>query len=451
MEVNPYIFRAYDIRGIYGKDINEEVFQKIGLILGKKREKFLIGNDIRKSGKRLSTALMQGLQKSGTEVIYGGTASFGQILFSGFKLKTDKTLFITASHLPGEWNGLKLYFGDGEPFSREMIEKIRDEVIEIRNEKIDFPEDKFKEVNLKDEYFSFLLSKFPSIKKGRLKVVLDCGNGSLSQVAPELFRKIGLNTRELFCEVNPDFPNRSPEPTIESTETLRKKVIKEGADFGVAFDGDGDRGVIIDDKGRYLSGNQIGIILGKDILPGCAENKVVQTVACSMAIKEEFKQFSTRFIEVPVGHTYVISSCKKEKACLGIEESGHIVMRNYFLFDDAILIPLKITEIILKEKKKLSDIVNRIKIYPFEEIVLECPDERKFDLVENLAEEFKKTYKRVNTLDGVKISFDDGWILIRPSNTSPKIRLYVEAKTKEKLDSLKQKFSKILKEKICRQ
>lgn len=447
MKINPYIFRAYDIRGVYGKDFDEEGFQKIGLVLGKNKEKFLVGNDIRKSGKTLSQALIGGLIKSGSKVIYVGTAAFGQVLFSGWKLNVDKTLYITASHLPAGWNGLKLYFGDGEPFSKEEIEKIRDEVIGIEEEKFEFPKPEIKEINLKEEYFDALLEKFPLLKDNNLKIVIDCGNGATGLVAPELFKNFGFRVVELFCQINPDFPNRDPEPTFEATKTLREKVIKEGADFGVAFDGDGDRAVIIDDKGNYLNGSQIGIILGKAILS--KGKKVIKTVDCSLSLEEELKLIGAKIIEVPVGHTYAISGCKREGASLGIEESGHIVMPEYFLFDDAILVPLKVAEIILKEGKKLSQLVEKIKVYPFEEIVFECPDEVKFKIVENLAEEFKKIYKKVNTLDGVKVNFNSNWILIRASNTSPNIRLYIEAKTKAKLDFLKEKFSKILRERIC--
>jgi phosphomannomutase len=445
MKINPLIFRAYDIRGIYKNDIGEDVFRKIGFVLGKKNKKFLVGHDIRKSGRNLSMALIEGLVTSGSKVFFCGKSSFGLCFFSGFKLKVDKTLFVTASHLPKEWNGLKIHFGDGEPVSSKEIERIRDNVLKIEGRKIKFRGPKFKKVNFKKEYIRILLEKFSLLKEKKLKIVLDCGNGATSLVAPQIFKKFGFEVVELFCKENPNFPNRDPEPTFEATKILREKVISEKADFGVAFDGDGDRGVIIDDKGRYLSGNQVGIILGKDILRESKNKKVVRTVSCSMAIDEELKKYRAKIIETPVGHTFVISAVKKNKAVLGIEESNHIVISKYFLFDDAILIPLKIAEILIREKKKLSEIVDRIKIYPFEEIVFECPDEKKFELVKNLAEKFKKEYKKVNTLDGAKVIFDFGWVLIRASNTSPKIRLYVEAKTKEKFKFLKDKFSKILK------
>jgi len=446
MQINPHIFRAYDIRGVYKKDIDEEVFRKIGFVLGKKNKKFLVGHDIRKSGRKLAMALIEGLMMKGSKIFFCGKSSFGLCFFSGFKLKVDQTLFVTASHLPKEWNGLKINFGDGEPIPSKEIEKIRDGVLKIERKKIKFKKPKFKKVNFRKDYIQTLFQKFPILKEKKLKVVLDCGNGSTSLIAPQTFKKFGFEVVEIFCKPDPNFPNRNPEPTPESTKILREKVILEKADFGVAFDGDGDRGVIVDDKGRFLSGNQIGIILGKEILKESKNKKVIRTVSCSMAIDEELRKYRAKIIEVPVGHTFVISSVKRKKAILGIEESNHIVIPQYFLFDDAILIPFKIAEILIKEKKKLSEIVDQIKIYPFEGIVFECPDQKKFQVIENLKKQFKKEYKKVNTLDGVKVYLDFGWILIRASNTSPKIRLYVEAKTKGKLKILKDKFSKILKQ-----
>ncbi|MBU0546779.1 phosphomannomutase/phosphoglucomutase [Patescibacteria group bacterium] len=452
MEINSYIFRAYDIRGLYKKDLDEDLFRKIGFVLGKKSQKFLVGNDIRKSGKSLTKALIEGLLAVGAKVIYSGTTSFGETLFAGWKIKTDKILFVTASHLPPEWNGLKMYYGDGEPFSEDEIKKLRDQVIKLKPSEIKKTHGKFKKIDIEKEYIEFFLKRFRNIKNSNLRVVIDCGNGSTSIIAPKIFRKMGFDVIELYCQPNSNFPNRSSEPKQENVRELIKRVKKEKADFGIAFDGDGDRGAIVDNKGRYLNGNQIGIILGKHIIPSSKKKKVVKAIACSLAIEEELRPLGAKIIEVPVGHTYIISGCKKHKAALGMEETSHMVMPEYFLFDDAILIPLKIAEIILKSKKNLSEMVDNIKIYPYEEIVFACPDDRKFEIIKKLTTEFKKEYGgKVNDLDGAKISFPYGWVLIRPANTSPKIRLYVEAKTKEKFNLLKQKFTKILKEKICKQ
>jgi phosphomannomutase/phosphoglucomutase len=455
MKINPYIFRAYDIRGIYKKDIDQDLFRKIGFVLGKKNQKFLVGNDIRSSGKSLSKALMEGLFSAGAKVTYVGTTSFGETLFAGLKLKADKTLFVTASHLPAEWNGLKLYYGDGEPFSEDEIKKVRDGVIKLdqKNIKVSKSLKKPKKVNIEKDYLNFLLNRFKNLKNNNLKIVVDCGNGSTSVIAPKVFKKIGFRVVELYCKPDSSFPNRDPEPKRESIKELVKKIKSEKADFGVAFDGDGDRGAIVDDKGRYLDGNQIGIILGKDIISSFKKGKIIKAIACSMSVEEELKPLGAEIIEVPVGHTHIISGTKKNKAVLGMEETCHIVIPEYFLFDDAVLIPLKIAEILYKNKKKLSNLVDEIKNYPYEEIVFDCDDDKKFEVMENMAISFEKLYGKgkVNRLDGIKLSFPYGWILIRASNTSPKIRLYIEAKNKEKFNFLKNKFVKVLKEKTCKQ
>lgn len=441
MKINPFIFRAYDIRGIYGTDITEEIFQKIGFVIGKNGKRYLVGNDIRKSGKSLACALISGILAKKGKIIYATTGSFGQILFSGWKKKVDFTLFVTASHLPAEWNGLKIFKGDGEPISPETI---KDDVLSLAKKSLYFKKAKIKEINLKKEYINFLIKKFSIIKKAKLKVVLDCGGGSVSLVAPVLFKKLGLNVIELFCKPDPEFSQRDPEPKEENVQKLIERVKKEKADFGVAFDGDGDRGIIIDDKGRYLKGDQLAIIFSKEILKKAKRKLIVKTVSCTMALEEEVKKNGGKTIEVPVGHTFVISTVKKEKACLGIEETGHTVFPQYFLFDDAILIPLKLSEILIKKKKKLSQIVNTLNLYPFEELIFKCEDEKKFKVIKSLAKKLKRKYCKVNTLDGVKVYFPEGWVLVRASNTAPKIKLYVEAKNKQNLEKLKKEFSNIL-------
>ena len=445
-KINPGIFRAYDIRGIYKKDINEELFRKIGFILGRKKEKFLVGNDIRKSGKKLSKALMEGLSSARAKIIYTGTTAIGESFFAGWKLKVNKSLFITASHLPSEWNGLKISLGDGGIFPAKDIKKLRDEVLKMENKKINWAEAKFQKIDIKNKYINFLLEKFSGIKNNNLKVVIDCGNGAMSLVAPEVLEKIGFNIQKLYCQSLPNFPNRSSEPTFEATKSLREKVISAKADFGVAFDGDGDRAVIIDDKGRYLKGDQVGVIIAKSILKDSKNKKIVATIPCSMALEEQLK--GVKIFRVPVGYNFVISNCQKKKAIFGMEESCHFCLPQYFLFGDAILIPLKIAEIILKEKKKLSEIIGKNNIYPYQEIKFNCPDEIKFKVIKNLTQVFLKKYKKVITIDGLKVNFNFGWILIRASNTSPVLRLYVEAKDELKFKSLKEKFLKILKKEV---
>lgn len=451
-KIDKNIFRAYDIRGIYGKNLTEDIMERIGFDLGKEtpKKEFVVGNDIRKSGKELARALMEGLAAAGAKVSYSGTTSFGQTLFAGWRLKKYATLFVTASHLPPEWNGLKLYYEDGEPFSEEQITRIRNRVIENNKKAESKTKNNFKKIDITEDYSRFITDKFSKLKGNNMKIVLDCGNGSMCLTAPKLFKALGFEVIELYCNVDPNFPNRESELTIRSTEVLKNKVVEEKADFGIAFDGDGDRCIIIDDEGRFLNGNDIGIIIGRNIFEKAknAGRKAVVTIACSTGVKKELELLGANIIETPVGHTYVISNCKKHNAIFGMEESGHIVMPQYFWFDDAILIPLKISEIVLEKGKRLSQMVNGVKIYPFNEISFYCDDNLKFDVVKNLKDILAKKYERLNTIDGIKLDFDDSWVLIRASNTSPKIRLYVETEKAEKLDELRSGFSKIIEEEI---
>ncbi len=439
MEINPLIFRAYDIRGIYGKDLDESVFQKIGFALGKKGKLFLVGHDIRKSGKPLALALIAGLLAKNSKVIFAGQGSFGQILFSGFRKKVDFTLFVTASHLSKEWNGLKIFRGDGEPIAPG---RLKEKVMRVK--KVNFPRPKVKKINLKKEYLNFLVQKFSILKKSNFKVVLDCGGASMSLVAPQLFRKLNFKVVELFCRPNPELSDRDPEPTPSATQRLRELVLRERADFGVAFDGDGDRGVIIDDQGRYLRGDELAIILAKSFLKKEKKKIIVKTVSCTLAVEEELKKLGAKIIEVPVGHTFVGKECKRRKALLGIEESSHLFYPSVYLFDDALLTPLFVAQVLFQEKKKLSQLVDTLPKYFFEEINFACPDEKKFEIVEKLKKKFQKIYQKVKLLDGIKIYFSDGWVLIRASNTSPKIKLYLEAKRKDNFQVLKDKFSQEL-------
>lgn len=446
-----HIFRAYDIRGIYNKDLTVETMVKIGMGLGtamkKHNEKdILVGNDIRTSSPLFSNALIAGLLTTGAKVSNAGMSSFGVTLFGGWKMNVDVSAYITASHLPPEWNGLKLYNGEGEGYSEEQIYEIKDMVMANQFQKDEWNGLKnFENVDYKQKYIDFMKDNFSLEKK--LKVVIDCGNGSACLVAPEVLRALGIETIELYCDVDPLFPNRESEPTKENLHVLSKKVIENNADFGVAFDGDGDRGVIVDNKGRVLSADPVGIIIGKEIFSD-RKGVTVANVESSMAVEKELEPIGTRVDRIPVGHTFLTREAKKRGALLGIERSGHMIMPEYFLFDDAMLIPLKMAEILAKSEKSLSNFVDDIPIFPKETFNFDCHDNIKFDVIKNLQKDFSEKYEKVNIMDGVRVDLDNGWGLIRASNTSPVIRVTVEADSNESLKDLSKLFNNALKEKI---
>ncbi len=442
------IFREYDIRGVYGKDLTEKEMETIGKAIAIYVRKndipgpVTVGNDTRASSPLLSRALIKGITSQGVAVINARTSSFGVCFFTGWKLKSSMTAYITASHLPPEWNGLKISTGEGIGISPAAIKTIIDdkETITVEYEgSVDY-------ADLKRDYIEFLNSRFTIDKK--LKVAVDCGNGSMSLVAPEVFETLGFTTTKIYCNVDPSFPNRPSNPTANNIKTLIETVIKNNLDFGVAFDGDGDRSTLVDNKGRVLTGNEMGILLGRHIFKN-KKGKAVITVACSSILEKELKANGAEVIRVPVGHTNVVAKCKDEGALLGVEESGHMVLSECFAFDDAMPIPLKIAEIIAKTNKSLAEHYDSLTIRPFEEVVFDCDDDTKFTVIQKLLEDARNAHDNVSDMDGIRLDFDDGWVLIRASNTSPKIRLYVEASSREMLEELKKTFSKSVKDGIA--
>ena len=444
-----HIFRAYDIRGIYNDDLYPETMLKIGRALGtyaKERgeKSVVVGNDIRTTSLLLSNALVSGLLSSGVDVTNAGTTPFGVCAFSGWQLKRDIIAYVTASHLPPEWNGVKLYTGEGIGFPAEENEKIRDIVLDGKGEKILWNEvGNYREVDLRDEYVEYIAERF-EFERERKKIVLDCGNGSIGLVAFDVMKRVKLKTDTLFPNPDPSFPNRPSEPTDASLGALKAEVKRSSADFGAAFDGDGDRVAIVDDLGRMLNADQCGVIIGKALLE---ERKgiVLANVECSMLVERELEPLGGKIERIPVGHTFLTKEANERNAVLGIESSGHYVIPSFFPFDDAMIIPLKIAEILVKTGKRLSELVDELPVFPKERINLECDDRVKFKVMRVLAEQLAKEYgaDRINTMDGIRIDLkeeEEGWVLIRASNTSPLIRVTVEGAAEGVKEKLKKKF-----------
>jgi phosphomannomutase len=443
------IFRAYDLRGIYNEDLTPEVMLKVGLGLGQfilddtKSDSAVIGCDIRTSSEIMRNTLISGLLSTGIKVYDAGMTSFGVTLFAGWKEKLDVSGYVTASHLTPEWNGLKLYYGDGVGFPEENFKKIQN--ISTTGSWKNVPWDKIKRIKNIDyqkPYIDFMLDNFHLDRK--LKVVLDCGNGSACYTAPEIMKGLNMDLIELYCDVDPHFPNRESEPTPESLKKLSETVVSEHADFGIAFDGDGDRGVIVDNSGRVLSADPVGILLGIDILK---EKKgiILANVESSMSVERVLEPLGGTVNRIRVGHTFLTLEAKKQDAILGIERSGHMIMPEYFLFDDAMVIPLRIAEILSKSDKTMAQLVDKLPNYPKDTKNFNYPDDKKFIVIDNLKSKFLAEYDKVNTMDGVRVDLEHGWCLIRASNTSPVIRLTVEADDDVELGRLMKLFEEELK------
>ncbi|MFX0149913.1 MAG: hypothetical protein ACFFAJ_03970 [Candidatus Hodarchaeota archaeon] len=455
-----HIFRAYDIRGIFNKEITPHNHFRIGLAFGSflQIEKAMdiengyifIAYDIRQTSSLLAQAFAAGVMTTGINVEFSGEPlQFGACLFSAWQGGAFATAFITASHLPPEWNGIKFYYGTGVGFSEEDNMRIRDIFLDEA-----FIRAKWNKVgqmtvkNLNEEYVEFLTNKFKISRM--LKVVVDCGNGASCLSAPAVLRAVGLEVVTLFCTVDPSFPNRSSEPNEKSLRFLSEKVIKENADFGIGFDGDGDRCVVVDDKGRVLIADITGLILAKFLLKGEESPKrVIINVECSLALEKVLSPFAT-VERIKVGHTFLTAEAqKKADTIIGIESSGHMVFPKIFLFDDAMLIPLKLAEVLSRQKAPLSKLVNELPRLYKRKIAIDAPDDVKFVVIAQLLENIRNSYDNVTSIDGIGIPFGtESWVLIRASNTGPKIRIIVEAESEVQANGLLTKFQQQLIEKI---
>ncbi len=440
------IFRAYDIRGIYPKEINENLAEKIGLAFGtflkqkykNKKIKIFVGYDVRESSPKLKERLINGLLSTGIDVIDIGLVSTPMLYFSVAYYKLDGGVMITASHNPPEYNGFKFVGKNAISFSYETgIKFIEDLIKKEKFEKND--KGNLEAKNIENDYINFVLSNVKIDKS--LKIVIDAGNGCCGLFAPKIFEKLGFDVVKLYCEPDGRFPNHLADPSKKETlKDLQKKVLEVKADLGIAYDGDGDRAGFVDENGNIIDNNIIFALLIKKTLEKIPKAKILYEVTCSRLIEDIIKKCGGQGILSKVGHSYIQQIMAKESCELGGETSGHYYFKETFGYDDGIFTSLKIVEIILKEK--ISEMIKEFpKYYSSEDIRVFCPDEEKFNFVEKIKNELKLKGYKIIDLDGVKILFENGWGIIRASNTRPAISFMWESKTKEEYD----KIGKILK------
>ncbi|MDI6714865.1 MAG: phosphomannomutase/phosphoglucomutase [Thermodesulfovibrio sp.] len=438
------IFREYDIRGIYGKDLTDETAYLVGKAFislikkdtGKEPEKLSIGMDARLHSERLKRSLIKGITESGVNVIDLGMCPTPLQYFSLFRLPLDGGIMITGSHNPLEYNGFKLSIGKETIFG-EKIKLLRKIILDkdfITNEK----KGTVETYDIIEDYKNFMINQFPSFEG--IKLVIDSGNGTAGLVAPEIFKKLGAEVIELFSEPDGRFPNHHPDPVVpENIQILRDTVLKEKAQIGIGYDGDADRLGVIDENGNVVWGDQLMVIFARELLSKNPQAKIIGEVKCSQIMYEEIKNMGGIPIMWKTGHSLIKKKMKEENALLAGEMSGHIFFNDrYFGYDDAIYASLRLVEIMKKNFKPygLSKLLEGIKSCHFSpEIRINCPDDKKFIVVEKFKEHFNK-YECV-TIDGVRINFPKGWALLRASNTQPVLVLRFEAETEEALEDIK--------------
>jgi phosphomannomutase len=446
-----HIFRAYDIRGIYGKDIDEEIFEAIGETFASfvNEKEIVVGRDCRNSSPGLTEAFIHGINSCGKYVINIGTIPRGVALFYGI-LSEYKSAYISASHLSSEWNGIKFAESDGRGFNEEN-KKIKEIFM-----KRDFSECRthnslegnfFKDA--REEYINYLLKKVERPER-KINVLLDCGNGTAGLVAPKLFRLAGFDVDTLFENSDGNFPNRIPEPKEKFLSEAKKKA--KDYDITFAYDCDVDRVSAIDNKCEFIEPEKFACFLLEDIVKN-HEGPVVASLECSKIIEEFTKKFSRQVIYSKVGYTNIIQGIHENNACLGFEKSAHFCIPSIVPFDDAIAVSFYAAVALSKRAQSLGEILKDILRYENETIDFECSDETKSKVMETMIEKLTKLkdYKKIITIDGIRVDYGHEWILLRQSNTSPLIRLTLESDSRENFLKLREKFSRFLENEIKNQ
>jgi len=449
--INAEIFREYDIRGIWNKDLTEEVVERIGRafaaylksVLKKEKIKVSIGRDVRISSFLMLKALLEGFLASGIDIVDIGVCPTPVQYFSLFHLPVDGGVMITGSHNPPEFNGMKLSVIK-ETLYGEKIQEIRRIF-----EKGDFSQckgtGKTEGYEIIPAYLEYLRKCFAPFN--RIKVVVDAGNGTAGLVAPSIMRELGCEVIELYCSPDGNFPNHHPDPVVlENLKDLIREVASSGADIGIGYDGDADRIGVISDTGEVIWGDMLLIVFARDIIErkkaeGFQGKPIfVGDVKCSQIMYDEIERFGGNPLMWKTGHSLIKHKIKETGAPLGGELSGHIFFADrYFGYDDAIYASLRLLEILSKIGKPYS--VERLlsnipRSVSTPEIRVECPDDVKFHVVDRMKEEFKEF--KVIDIDGIRIRFDKGWGLIRASNTQPALVLRFEANDETSLKDIKE-------------
>ncbi|MBI2166759.1 MAG: phosphomannomutase/phosphoglucomutase [Candidatus Omnitrophica bacterium] len=443
-----HIFREYDIRGLAEKELTDETSRAIGRAFGaflakKKGAKGRAGArvgvayDLRPSSVRIHQALVEGLTQAGSDVFDLGLVPTPLLYYGVVHFQLDAGISITGSHNPPQYNGFKFQLKD-RPFYGEDIQGLR-EAIEGETAKIRAAKSgKVERADPIEPYLAELKQQFKYSKKW--KIVIDCGHAMAGLVAPKLFKELGQDVIELYTHLDPKFPDHHPDPSVlENLEDLSNEVRRQNAHLGIAFDGDADRIGVVDEKGNPFLGDRLLTIFARQVLKKQKGAAVVADVKCSPLLYRDIEKRGGRPILWKTGHSLIKAKMKEERAALGGEMSGHMFFADrWYGFDDAIYAACRMVEILDEEKRPVSELLADLpEVVSTPEIRIEVSDDRKkFEIVEKAVAELKTRYKVID-LDGARLEFEDGFGLIRASNTQPVLVMRFEATSQKRLDEIR--------------
>ena len=440
MQVTKSIFREYDIRGIYPKEINEDAINQIARAISIKCvqenvSKICVGRDGRLSGESLLSSLSSSLSDYGIDVENIGLVTTPLLYFAAKNNKYKSGVMITGSHNPKNYNGVKLVINDKPVSGSEIYELIH----EHKNKSA--TSGKITFIDVREKYISEVLKNIKLEGKKKIKVVIDCGNGAAGCIAPKLFKDLGCEVVELYSEVDGNFPNHHPDPgKIENLKDLIAEVKASKADLGLAFDGDGDRVGLVTDKGNIIFPDKILMMLSEEILKK-EKGSIIFDVKCSNALPEIIKKAGGIPIMSPTGHFHIKNGIKEHNPLLAGEMSGHIFFNDkWYGFDDGHYSGARIIELISLKNNSISNMNDELpKLYSTPELNISVTDENKFKIIEDFSSQCSLQGEKI-TLDGLRINFLNGWGLIRASNTTPKLVMRFEGDSMEALNDIQNNF-----------
>lgn len=436
--MNPEMFREYDIRGIAGKDMTEDDVLRIGKGIGTfirehGRSKLVVGRDCRVTSDLYSGKVIEGLRSTGCDVIDIGVCPTPVLYFSIQHLQQEGGVMVTASHNPGEYNGFKMCIGLDSIHGKD-IQKI---LGIISAGEFVAGKGALSTVDVVSAYKKFV-EKNITISRP-IKVGVDAGNGTAGVVAVPLLKRLNCEVYDIYCDMDGTFPNHEADPTVaKNMQDLIALVKEQGLDIGIGYDGDGDRIGVVDEAGNIIYGDQLMIIFSREILSRKPGATFISEVKCSKTMYDDIEKHGGRAIMWKTGHSLIKKKMKIEKAELAGEMSGHLFFADrYFGFDDAIYASCRLLEILTATGKKISQLLSDVpKTYSTPEIRVDSPDDKKFIIVQKATEFFRRQYDVID-IDGVRVLFDDGWGLVRASNTQPALVLRFEAMSEPRLLEIK--------------
>jgi len=440
MEITESIFREYDIRGVYPNEINEEIVNKIETAISVKCQQeevteIYVGRDGRLSGKGLLDALSKGLSECGINVINIDLVSTPLLYYAAKKSKSKSGVMVTGSHNPKNYNGIKLVINDKPVSGKEILDLIKN------NTNISATAGTIISKDIKQEYILEVTKNIEINKDKKIKVVIDCGNGAAGCIAPELIKSLGCEVIELYSEVDGNFPNHHPDPgKTENLKDLIQEIKKSNADLGLAFDGDGDRVGLVTNTGEIIFPDKILMMFSQDILSS-QKGSIIFDVKCSNALPKIIKDLGGKPIMSPTGHFHIKNGIEKYNPLLAGEMSGHIFFNDkWHGFDDGHYSGARIIELIWKRNESISEINEKLpKSFSTPELNIDVTDETKFKIIEDFSSQCSLEGEKI-TIDGLRINFDDGWGLLRASNTTPKLVLRFEGDSMDNLNKIKNDF-----------